>query len=289
MIEEIVLENRTRINTLTTDCIIHLHDLLSKNYHLLKKMDPVEPKGVKNMTILESAVYRQQIGSDGWYKYDTVFKNCATLMFGLIKNHPFHNGNKRVAFLATIKHLFENGYVIKPDIKHSEIYEVLLGLADRNISIFFENLNKSIFPHSKPIQKWSDEKIIDTLSIWLRRVCESKNLSRKSKIRVQYLRELLEMKGIKSEINGTFLNLYQIRDRKILGIFKSSQEIFNQRTYGMGNSMSEVGIKLLTLIRKDYNLTQKDGFDNISFYDSESFLDQEIISYKQIIYKLSQT
>lgn len=57
----------------------------------------------------------------------------------------------------------------------------------------------------------------------------------------------------------------------------------------MGNSMSEIGIKVINQIRKDFELTQKDGFDNNAFYDTETFIDEEMVTYKKIIYKLSQT
>lgn len=292
MVEEIILANKNKIYTLTADCIIHLHDLLSKNYHLIDRMDPVEPPGIKSITNLESAVFRQYTGSKEWLKYDNPFKNCATLMFGLIKNHPFHNGNKRVAFLAMIKHLFENGYVIKPDTRHDEIYDVLVAIADNNLEGEFgvtDGNGKRLFRQGKTKERWSDEKNIEVISHWLRQCCESKNVCLKSKIRVQRLSEILEKKSIYMEINGTWLTLYQIRSKKILGLISTGKERYNIKTYGMGNSLSEIGIKLINQIRKDYGLTQKDGFDNKAFYDTETFIDQEIIAYKKVIYKLSQT
>jgi death-on-curing family protein len=289
MIQEITIANKIKIYTLTEECVIHLHELLSKNYHLVDKMDPVEPPGVKNHSVLASSVFRQHTGSDGWYKYDTPFKNCATLIYGIIKNHPFHNGNKRVAFLAMIKHLFENGYVVTPDTKHDDIYDVLLAIADNNLEEEFGKFEKGKpFGNTKK-EKWSDEKNIEVLAHWLRSICESKNYCIKSKVRVQKLNELLEKKGVFTEINGTWLTLYQLRDKKLLGFLPSGKEKYNIKTYGMGNSLSEVGIKVINQIRRDYGLTHKDGFDNISFYDTDTFLDQEMLAYKKLIYKLSQT
>lgn len=289
MIEEIILSNKEKIYALDAECIVHLHDLLTKNYHLVDKMDPVEPPGVKNYNSLESAVFRQHTGSSGWYKYDSVFKNCATLVFALVKNHPFHNGNKRVAFLAMIKHLFENGYVLSPSTKHDYIYQLLVSLADDDLSGHLSKIDKKIYNANKQKGKWSDEVVINALAQWIRKNSEYKNVVVKTKIRIQQIRPMLEGKGIFMELNGTWLTLYQLKSRRFLGIFKDSPERINVRKYGIGNSMSEVGIKVINQIRKDYSLSQSDGIDNNLFYDDETFIDQEMVTYKKIIYKLSQT
>lgn len=214
MIDEIILPNREKIYTLKSECVIHLHDLLRNNYHLVDKMDPVEPPGVKNPDMLESAIYRQHTGSNGWYKYDTVFRNCATLVFGIIKNHPFHNGNKRVAFLAMIKHLFENGYVIKVGTRHNDIYNILLSLADNNFEYHISQIDKSIYNQLRSKEKWTDEKTIRGLASWIRKVCESKDVFIKSKIRLQKVQDMLGRKGISIELNGTWLTLYKSREKK---------------------------------------------------------------------------
>jgi death-on-curing protein len=252
-------------------------------------MDPVEPPGIKNINSLESAVFRQHTGSGTWYKYDTVFKNCATLVFAIIKNHPFHNGNKRVAFLAMIKHLFENGYVLSPSTKHEHIYRLLVSLADNSLPSYLSEIDKKLYNRYRTKDKWSDEMVIDIFSHWIRKNSEFKNVTIKTKIRIQQIRSMLEGKGIFMELNGTWLTLYQLKERKFLGLFKEKAERVNVRTYGIGNSISEVGIKVINQIRKDYSLTQQDGFDNNAFYDDETFIDEEMVTYKRIIYKLSQT
>lgn len=289
MVDEITPRGLTKVYTLTTGCILHLHDLLSKNYHLIDKMDPVEPPGVKNINSLESAVFRQHTGSEGWYKYETVFKNCATLVFAIINNHPFHNGNKRVAFLAMIKHLFENGYVLSPSTKHDHIYQILLAIADNNLPNYLEKIDRKLYKRYRVQDKWTDEMVIEILSQWLRKNSEFKNVTVKTKIRIQQIKPMLETKGIFLELNGTWLTLYQLDRKGILWTLTNKQKRINERTYGIGNSMSEVGIKVINQIRKDYSLMQKDGFDNNSFYDDDTFIDEEMLTYKRIIYKLSQT
>lgn len=52
--------------------------------------------GLSDNNALESAVNRPQ---SGYYK--NIFEEAASLMESLTNNHPFIDGNKRVAFFAT--------------------------------------------------------------------------------------------------------------------------------------------------------------------------------------------
>jgi len=55
--------------------------------------------GPRDLDLLHSALSRQFTGYGGAKKWSGLYENCATLMFGLIMNHPFHDANKRTAFL----------------------------------------------------------------------------------------------------------------------------------------------------------------------------------------------
>ena len=64
-------------------------------------------KGVRDMGALESALFRPQTGY-----YEDVIAEAAAMMESLAMNHPFVDGNKRVAFAATDVFLRINGYRI---------------------------------------------------------------------------------------------------------------------------------------------------------------------------------
>src|SRR5437899_3206859 len=61
--------------------------------------------GLRDTGLLESAVFRPQIGY-----YNTIAEEAAALMESLANNHPFLDGNKRVAFAAAHTFLLVNGY-----------------------------------------------------------------------------------------------------------------------------------------------------------------------------------
>lgn len=61
--------------------------------------------GIRDTALLESAAFRPQIGY-----YNSIAEGAAALMESLANNHPFLDGNKRVAFAAAHTFLLVNGF-----------------------------------------------------------------------------------------------------------------------------------------------------------------------------------
>ena len=75
--------------------------------------------GIRDAGALESALHRPQTGY-----YDTIAHEAAALLESLVQNHPFVDGNKRVAFAVVDVFLRINGHALKADSK--AIYDSLL-------------------------------------------------------------------------------------------------------------------------------------------------------------------
>ena len=71
--------------------------------------------GVRDMGLLESALMRPQTGY-----YETLALQASALLQSLSNNHPFIDGNKRVAFASTAIFLRMNGYRLKVDADTAE-------------------------------------------------------------------------------------------------------------------------------------------------------------------------
>jgi death on curing protein len=71
--------------------------------------------GVRDMGLLESILMRPQTGY-----YETLALQAAALLQSLSNNHPFIDGNKRVAFASTAIFLRMNGYRLKVDADTAE-------------------------------------------------------------------------------------------------------------------------------------------------------------------------
>lgn len=68
------------------------------------------PSGVRDQGLLESALARpQQLAA---YAEPDVAALAAALAWGLARNHPFADGNKRTAFVAMELFLVCNGYAL---------------------------------------------------------------------------------------------------------------------------------------------------------------------------------
>lgn len=80
--------------------------------------------GVRDPGALESALFRPQTGY-----YDTLAVQAAALMQSLAMNHPFVDGNKRVAFALTAIFLRMNGFRLVASADAAELFviEELIG------------------------------------------------------------------------------------------------------------------------------------------------------------------
>lgn len=97
--------------------------------------------GVKNKKLLESALFRSknQLG----YSHEkeiTIPLLAAYYAIGIIKNHPFNDGNKRTALVVSELFLIKNGFFLNADNK--DLVNIFYNLAGGLIS---ENEFKTIF------------------------------------------------------------------------------------------------------------------------------------------------
>jgi death on curing protein len=67
--------------------------------------------GIRDEGLLDSALARPQNAFA--YGKPTLFTVAASYAFGLVKNHPFIDGNKRIAFVTAVLFLELNGLVFQ--------------------------------------------------------------------------------------------------------------------------------------------------------------------------------
>ena len=99
--------------------------------------------GLRDMGALESALLRPQMGY-----YDGLIEEAAALLESLAMNHPFVDGNKRVAFGAVDAFLGLNGHFI--DCDSDESYAFFMRLFETN-SFRFAELKTWLQEHVKPL------------------------------------------------------------------------------------------------------------------------------------------
>ena len=88
--------------------------------------------GVADQGLLESAVSMTTAGFAGEFLHGSLPAMAAAYLFHICKNHPFFDGNKRVAVVAAEVFLNINGMQL--DVPNDELKELCLGVAAGGIS-----------------------------------------------------------------------------------------------------------------------------------------------------------
>ena len=86
--------------------------------------------GIRDENVLESALARPR---QKWHYLDTDLATLAAAYgFGLVKNHPYRDGNKRIGFLALVTFLGINGQDLRAT--DAEVVTEIVALADGSVS-----------------------------------------------------------------------------------------------------------------------------------------------------------
>ena len=89
--------------------------------------------GLREATMLHSAVARPFASFDGRELYPSTLEKAAALFHSLIKNHPFMDGTKRTAFAAALFFLEFSGLSLPTKFPREEVIELCVSLAEENL------------------------------------------------------------------------------------------------------------------------------------------------------------
>ena len=106
-------------------------------------------EGIRDEGLLESALDRPR-NKFSYESESNIFDLAAAYGFGLAKNHPFHDGNKRVAFLAVGLFLAINGHRLLAD--QTDAIQTMLSLAAGQLTenTFAEWVREHAVPDDSP-------------------------------------------------------------------------------------------------------------------------------------------
>lgn len=109
-------------------------DLILTNTMLIKKLTPGERIGVKEPSLLNSAVNRPRQSAFREDAYKSIFEKAAALYQSVAQNHAFFNANKRTAFVSLVTFLRRNGVDFKTTSKDAVEFTVLISDQENHIS-----------------------------------------------------------------------------------------------------------------------------------------------------------
>ena len=106
--------------------ILNRNQILLLHKTLIEKFGGVS--GVRDENLLDSAIYAPFQTFGGNELYPTEIEKSARLAFGLIKNHPFIDGNKRIGTHAMLTFLELNNVFI--EYAEEDLLEIIFRVAE---------------------------------------------------------------------------------------------------------------------------------------------------------------
>lgn len=235
---------------------IGIHEVLYAHFLLVdyfsKIGEGIGGVGPRNIDLLHSALSRQFTQFGGKPKWNDRIDVCATLLFGLVKNHPFYDANKRTGFLSSILHLQKIGRI--PTVDHQQYEDFIVDIAENNLSKYhwYFKVNGN---HS--------DREINTISKFLKRNTREIDLKSKT-ITYREIETILRGRGIGfANPKGNRIDLVIFRDA-------DGAEVNPPRRIahiGFHGWTRQISLKDIGIIREASRLDARHGFDSQSFFN----------------------
>lgn len=243
---------------LTAKDVLRAHFLIADFF--AREGEGIGGFGPKNIGMLLSAVGRQNVGFGKEQKWTNIFEKAATLLYGLVMNHPFYDANKRTAFLSAVHYLYVHGQALTVSEKEFE---------DITVLVASHGLNK-FSRFKKMIKDGIDDPEVRFLAYYLKK--NTRKIDKKQYI-ISYrdLEKILKRYDIiLQNPKNSFIDVMRwenVTTRN--GIFSkkiTTPEIRKVFSLGFPGWSKQVGKGRLAYIRKELSLDSEHGIDSQSFF-----------------------
>lgn len=266
---EWVTIGRTDAGTyLTADDVRQVHFALAEDF--ARDDDPIIPAGVRDETLLESALLRQHTQSGEHVKYATAEMVSAALLHSLVLNHAFYNGNKRTALVSMLVLLDANGLLVTSS--EEQLFRLVLRVARHGIV-------------PMPATQLADREVL-WISAW---IVENSRPVEKGERPIQWrrLKKILTDFGCEwSMANvGNRINVTRVLPSE--GRWSRPRVLTSQVKYT--DDGREAMRYTIHEIRTRLELDEEHGVDSASFYGTEDYaVDDFIVHYRKLLKRLSK-
>lgn len=258
-------------HVLDMDDVIAVHDALTEEFRI--SGDPIDPPGIRDVNLLQSAIHRPMTSLGDTLKYDTVEGCAAALLHSLVHNHPFFNGNKRTALVSMLVLLDRNGILLTCSqqtlfkhvlfvAQHKLVQRGATDFADREVQAIAE----WIWTNSRQIEK-GDRALT-----------------------FRELRQILSRYDctVSTPIPGNRIRIERTVSEK-RGLLRRNVDVQLRHTTGYRNEGSEVGRRQLLELRRDLRLSEAHGYDAAYFYGADRREpDSFIAEYRSLLRRLGR-
>lgn len=233
--------------------------------------------GMKSETLLGSALGRQITGFGNIDKWKSPIEICGTLFYGLIKNHAFHDGNKRTAFLILIYHLEKYNLQFKDKNKKERIETLAVNVAANELDGNYERYQQ--FKHDEDAEV---RFVIDYLERNTRKFNK-----RFYAVTFSDFNHLLGRFDVQlTNPHGGFIDVCQYKVPKSFLGLRTKKKWCKVYQIGFTGWKRKVGMKALRETLKAVNLTTSNGVDSEVFFKGADILAVLIDEYNDPLRRL---
>lgn len=266
-----------RAGCLDINDILRAHFLIANHFYL--EGEGIGGVGPRDFGLLESAIHRQVSSFCGQDRWTGPFDVSATLFYGLIKNHPFYDANKRTAFLSLLFQLQTAGWT--PAVGEKVVEDFTVEIAENGLDRHrrFVEMKKS-----------GPDPEIRFISYWVRK--HFRKLDRNNyAVTYRELQKILNRYDFHLEkAHGNYIDIISRKpsSTSILGFFKR-ERISETKVgqIGFPRWTAQVGSRAIKSVRSMTGLTHEQGVDSGAFFNGLDPLQGLITTYQEPLRRLA--
>jgi len=215
--------------------------------------------GPRSMNLLASAIDRQYVGSGAAAKWKNVYEWTATTFFGMVKNHPFHDGNKRTGLLLALWQLYRARRT--PTGTHHDFER----LAERTAAGTLEEFDPKRFASYLKKDRRPDADvryIADRFRAWTREEDKEYYV-----VSFSELDRILKRFGFElANPRNNYIDVVRIETRRKYIIGPKMRIETKVENIGFPSWKKEVGASTISKVRRATGLTPENGIDSKVFF-----------------------
>jgi death-on-curing protein len=233
--------------------------------------------GPKDPGLLHSAVYRQFTAFGGKEKWPTEFQKAATLVFGIVNDHPFHDANKRTGLLAMLFALHKMGRT--PTVDQRKLEDLMVDIAKGSLEKHRRR---------KEFGKQDDADVL-FIADYLKRYSRARD-SKFYTITYHELDQRLKSFGYHlAHPSGNYIDVCKFETRKtgLFGLGKPERVEVKVAQIGFPGWKKQVGKGAVHSVRKATKLLPENGIDSAAFYHGADPVNALIQEYEGPLKRLA--
>jgi len=272
---EIGVETAMLPEAVTAEDVLRAHFMLAE--YFVRRGQGLGGLGPRSYHLLQSAVSRQYVSLGNIRKWTTLYEVTATLFFGLVKDHPFFDANKRTALLTILYQLQRAGRT--PTVSHKELEALTLRTAEGTLDTYghFERMEDS------------DDPEVKFIAFYLKK--NTRQIDNR-----YYLITYAQLNAILNRFGAWLDNPHDNRI-DVLHVVKEHRGILSLREkevtkrvtrIGFHDWGSEVSRSDIHAVREALRLTHEHGIDSKVFYEGIDPLASLLLEYAAPLQRLAR-